>query len=143
MKRHVFNFSQHILLWRMPLLLTLEPYYKGIQCRMKKLPLYGWRRKYLKHYKHHLSISESWTFKCILHSHVFFPYFPSNRTDLLRGRGYTSIDQRNSLTQCTHLTDENRSIPPLFPFVYVMIIHSASPKFYNTHPNLRKERDKE
>jgi len=142
-KRHFLTFHNIFFHEECHCNLPFEPYYTGIQCRMRKLPLYGWRKKYLKHYKHHLSISELWMFQCILRSHVLFPYFPSNHTDLLRGRGYTSIDQRNSLTQRNHLPVENRSTPPLLPFGYIMIIHSASLKFYNTHFSLRKERDKE
>jgi len=62
---------------------------------------------------------------------------------LLRVRGYTFTDQGNSLTQQNLLTSQGRSIPPLLPFGYIMVIHSATPKFHNTYLSLRKEMDKE
>lgn len=94
-------------------------------------------------YQHHLNISEQWRFKCILYPHALFSSFPINCIDLLRVRGYTFVDQENSLIQQNCLLTQDRSIPPLFPFRYIMVIHSASPKLHNTYISSRKEMDKE
>lgn len=107
----------------------------------------GWRSFHLmgveenasKGYQHHLNISEQWRFKCILHPHALFSCLPINCIDLLRVEGYNFIDPGNSLTQQNCLPAQDRSIPPLFPFGYIMVIYSASPKFHNTYLSSRKE----
>lgn len=94
-----------------------------------------------RHYKPHLNISERWRFKCILHSHALFPPFPVNCIDLLRVRGFTVIDQGNSLTQQNCVTSQGGSIPPLLPFGYIMVIHLRH--LNSIRHSLRKETEKE
>lgn len=111
--------------------------------QVEEASLHGAEENASRGYQHHLNISEQWRFKCILYPHALFSSFPINCIDLLRVRGYTFIDQENSLMQQNCLPTQERSIPPLFPFGYIMVIHSASPKFHNTYFSSRKEMDKE